>query len=74
MSDVSTLREIRDSVRTGSRKASDICEQALARISAGDGQLQAFNTVTAERALAQAAAVDRHPDRASLPLAGVPVA
>jgi aspartyl-tRNA(Asn)/glutamyl-tRNA(Gln) amidotransferase subunit A len=74
MSDVSTLREIRDSVRTGSRKATDICEQALARINAGDGQLHAFNTVTAERARAQAAAVDGHPDRATLPLAGVPMA
>src|SRR5262245_53377377 len=74
MSDVSPLREIRASVRTGSRKATDICEQALARINAGDGRLHAFNTVTAERARAQAAAVDRHPDRATLPLAGVPVA
>jgi aspartyl-tRNA(Asn)/glutamyl-tRNA(Gln) amidotransferase subunit A len=74
MSGVGTLREIRDDVRSGRRKATDICEQVLARISAVDRQLHAFNTVTAERALASAAAVDRHPERTTLPLAGVPVA
>src|SRR5262245_44920644 len=74
MSGVGTLREVRDDVRSGRRKATDICEQVLARIDAVDRQLHAFNTVTAERALASAAAVDRHPERATLPLAGVPVA
>jgi aspartyl-tRNA(Asn)/glutamyl-tRNA(Gln) amidotransferase subunit A len=52
----------------------DICEQALAQVAARDGALHAFNTVTAERAREQAAAIDRHPNRATLPLAGVPVA
>ena len=42
MSGAGTLREIRDNVRTGSRKATDICEQALTRIQAGDGRLHAF--------------------------------
>jgi len=51
-----------------------VCQEALARIEAHNGALNAFNTVTPEQALAQAAAVDSHPDRASLPLAGVPVA
>jgi aspartyl-tRNA(Asn)/glutamyl-tRNA(Gln) amidotransferase subunit A len=74
MSGVGTLREIRDSVRTGSRTATEICEQVLAEIAAGDTELHAFNTVMQERALASAAAVDRHPERATLPLAGVPVA
>jgi aspartyl-tRNA(Asn)/glutamyl-tRNA(Gln) amidotransferase subunit A len=74
MSSVGTLREVRDDVRAGRRKATDVCEQVLARINAVDGQLHAFNTVTADRALASAAAVDRHPARATLPLAGVPVA
>jgi aspartyl-tRNA(Asn)/glutamyl-tRNA(Gln) amidotransferase subunit A len=74
MSSVGTLREVRDDVRAGRRTATDICEQVLARINAVDGQLRSFNTVTAERALASAAAVDRHPARATLPLAGVPVA
>src|SRR5689334_10036723 len=74
MSGVGTLREVRDDVRAGRRKATDICEQVVARIKAVDGKLGAFNTVTAERALASAAAVDRHPERATLPLAGIPVA
>jgi aspartyl-tRNA(Asn)/glutamyl-tRNA(Gln) amidotransferase subunit A len=74
MSGVGTIREIRDGVRTGSRTATEICEQVLAQISARDGQLHAFNTVMQDRALARAAAIDRHPDRATLPLAGVPVA
>jgi aspartyl-tRNA(Asn)/glutamyl-tRNA(Gln) amidotransferase subunit A len=74
MSDVGTIREIRDAVRTGSLRATEICEQALAQIRARDGRLHAFLSVTDERALARAAAVDRHPQRATLPLAGVPVA
>jgi aspartyl-tRNA(Asn)/glutamyl-tRNA(Gln) amidotransferase subunit A len=71
---VGTIREIRDDVRNGTRKATDICQQALAHITARDPQLHAFNTVMHDRALASAAAVDRHPQRATLPLAGVPVA
>ena len=74
MSGGDTLREIRDSVRTGSRTATEICEQVLAHMRSGDTRLHAFNTVTPERALARAAAVDRHPERERLPLAGVPVA
>ena len=69
-----TLRAIRDVVRSGARSAVDVCEQALARIEAHNTALNAFNTVIGDRALARAAAIDRHPDRASLPLAGVPVA
>ena len=74
MSSIGTLREIRDAVQSGSRKATEICEETLARINALDAQLHAFNTVTAERALARAAEIDRHPERATLPLAGVPIA
>jgi aspartyl-tRNA(Asn)/glutamyl-tRNA(Gln) amidotransferase subunit A len=69
-----TVREIRDAVQTGSRTATAICEEALAAIDAHDAHLHAFNTIARERALASAAAIDRHPDRAALPLAGVPVA
>jgi len=69
-----TVRDIRNAVQRGERTAVEVCEQALAQIGALDPSLHAFNTVTGERALAQAAAIDRHPDRASLPLAGVPVA
>src|SRR5207245_4165654 len=79
-----TVREVRDAVRTGARSAVDICRAALARIAAIDGDgdraagvgaVHAFHTVTAERALARAAEIDR--DRAAwrdAPLAGVPVA
>src|SRR5437763_3200644 len=79
-----TVREVRDAVRTGARSAVDICRDALARIAAIDGDggragdlgaIHAFHTVTAERALARAADIDR--DRSAwrdAPLAGVPVA
>jgi aspartyl-tRNA(Asn)/glutamyl-tRNA(Gln) amidotransferase subunit A len=69
-----TVRELRDSVRRGERSAVDICKAALARIDERDAALQAFNTVTRERALERAAQVDRSPARQRLPLAGVPVA
>src|SRR5438309_2297628 len=79
-----TVREVRDAVRTGARSAVEICRDALARIAAVDGDgsraadlgaVHAFHTVTAERALARAADIDRN--RAAwhdAPLAGVPVA
>ncbi len=69
-----TIRDIRDAVRSGSRRAVDVCEAALQTIAERDPALHAFNTVIREQAHARAAAIDRHPDRASLPLAGVPVA
>jgi aspartyl-tRNA(Asn)/glutamyl-tRNA(Gln) amidotransferase subunit A len=70
-----TLREIRDAVRTGDRTAVDVCQDALTRIEASDPALHAFNTVTRERALQRAAALDREPDRwRHQPLVGVPVA
>ena len=74
MSAPRTMRAIRDAVRRGETSARAVTEAALARIAAVDGALNAMNTVTAELALAQADAVDRHPERAALPLAGVPVA
>ena len=51
-------------------------EAALARIADGDGRLNSFTTVTAERALAEAAAVDAaRAGGADLPpLAGAPYA
>ena len=52
------------------------CRQALTRIAARDGAINAFTTVTEERALAAAAAVDaqRAAGRDPGPLAGVPFA
>jgi aspartyl-tRNA(Asn)/glutamyl-tRNA(Gln) amidotransferase subunit A len=69
-----TLRSIRDQVQRGERSAVDVCAQALTVIEAHNPRLNAFNTVAGERALARAAAVDAASNRASLPLAGVPVA
>jgi aspartyl-tRNA(Asn)/glutamyl-tRNA(Gln) amidotransferase subunit A len=73
--ETATLTDIRDAIRSGARSAVEICQDTLARIEALDSSLHAFNMVTADQALAQAAAIDR--DRGRLqegPLAGVPVA
>src|SRR5205814_2016128 len=69
------LHDIRDAIRTGRASAVEICRQTLARIESGDRTIRAFHTVTAERALERAAAVDRERERwRDAPLAGVPVA
>src|SRR4051812_23898061 len=63
-------------VRSGEMSAVEVAREALARIAAGDGSLNSFTTVTGERALAEAEAVDaaRTEGRALPPLAGVPYA
>ena len=50
--------EIAAAVRTGERSALAIVDEHLARIEAGDGEIHAFNAVTADLAREQAAAVD----------------
>jgi aspartyl-tRNA(Asn)/glutamyl-tRNA(Gln) amidotransferase subunit A len=70
----SSAHEIRDAVVSGRASAVEVCRAALDRIAAGDAPLHAFQCVTPERALAQAAALDARRDLAALPLAGVPVA
>jgi len=67
-------RDIRDAVASGEVSALDICRAALDRISARNPPLNAFRAVAADRALARAAELDARPDRATLPLLGVPVA
>ena len=70
-----TIREIREAIRSGRQSAVEICRDALARIDTLNPQLNAFNTVAAERALARAGAIDRDRDRwRDAPLAGVPSA
>ena len=70
-----TIREVREAIRSGNRSAADVCRDTLARIEAANPALNAFNTVTGERAMARAEAIDREPGRwHDAPLAGVPIA
>ena len=70
-----TIREIRAALRGGERTAADICTAAIQHIQSHDPRLRAFNTVTAERALQRAKAIDADRDRwLDRPLAGVPIA
>ncbi|MFA5955243.1 AtzE family amidohydrolase [Hyphomicrobium sp.] len=61
-------------IRSGSLSATDVTRAALDLVSARDGEIGAFTTVTAERALNEAQAVDRLRAEGSKlgPLAGVP--
>ena len=63
-------------IRAGEVSAVEVARAALDRIAAEDGRLNSFTTVTAERALAEAAAVDAARARGATlpPLAGVPYA
>lgn len=76
MSDItwSSAAEIAAAVQSGKTSALDVTEQMLAVIDKRNPLLNAFTAVTAERARAKAKAVDASPDRAKLPLAGVPFA
>jgi aspartyl-tRNA(Asn)/glutamyl-tRNA(Gln) amidotransferase subunit A len=71
-----TAAEIADAVAQGRTSAVAVTEAALARIEKQDGVLNAFTTVTAERARAKARAVDasRAAGKSLGPLAGVPFA
>jgi aspartyl-tRNA(Asn)/glutamyl-tRNA(Gln) amidotransferase subunit A len=70
-----SVSQIRDAVRSGALSAADACRAALERIESANAALNAFNTVSAERALARAGEIDAHRSRfAAAPLAGVPVA
>ncbi len=69
-----TGAEAADAVRRGDLTAVAAVEAALDRIADRDVAIGAFQVVRAERALAEAARIDADPDRAELPLAGVPIA
>jgi aspartyl-tRNA(Asn)/glutamyl-tRNA(Gln) amidotransferase subunit A len=71
-----TAGRIAADVAAGRRRARDVVAQTLDRIAARNPQLNAFTAVTAERALAAAAAVDAEvtAGRPVGPLAGVPFA
>lgn len=69
-----TASGIANDVRTGRRTAVDAVTESLSRIRERDDDIAAFQVVRGERALAEAAAVDARADRATLPLAGVPIA
>ena len=63
-------------VRAGTTTAADALEQHLARVDAREGEIHAFNLVTADAARRDAAAIDATVGRGDDPgpLAGVPVA
>jgi aspartyl-tRNA(Asn)/glutamyl-tRNA(Gln) amidotransferase subunit A len=73
---VQTARTLRDQIARGEISAVDVCRDHLARIESGNAATNAFNTIAAERALEQAAAIDRRraAGEALGPLAGVPIA
>jgi len=71
-----SARAIAAAVRSGQRSAVDVLDEHLARISARDEEIHAFNLVTADEARAQAEAVDATVAAGDDPgpLAGVPLA
>jgi amidase len=66
--------EIAARVRSGELSAVDVVRAHLEHIAAVDARVGAFRVVRRSAALIEAAAVDAAPDRAVLPLAGVPIA
>ncbi|HKH04449.1 MAG TPA: Asp-tRNA(Asn)/Glu-tRNA(Gln) amidotransferase subunit GatA [Acidimicrobiales bacterium] len=68
--------EIAAAVRSGERTAVDVVDEHLAAIASRDGDIHAFNLVTADEARAAALAIDRRVAAGEDPgpLAGVPVA
>jgi amidase len=69
-----TATEIAAAVRAGRLTARQATEDALTRIENADSRINAFQEVRTFAALREADAVDARPDRAELPLAGVPLA
>ena len=74
MSGFDTATDIAAAVRDGRRSARDAVQASLDRIAATEPKVNAFTAVLAERALKRAEAVDAHPRRSRMKLAGVPFA
>lgn len=74
MTTTPTATQIAARVRSGERSAVTEVAAALELIREHDAYLDAFAVVRSEQAQVEASAVDARPDRADLPLAGVPVA
>ena len=72
----SSARAIRDEIAAGTVSAVDVCRTFLDRIDAQNPSLNAFNLVTADRALARAEEIDRQRAKGASagPLMGVPIA
>jgi amidase len=66
--------ELAARVRSGELSAVDVVRAHLVHLAEVDARIGAFRVVRTMAALAEAAAVDSSPDRARLPLAGVPIA
>jgi AtzE family amidohydrolase len=69
-----TSAEIAQAVGAGKSSAANVVDAALARIAKLNPTLNAFTSVTAERAQRRARALDAARDKSRLPLAGVPFA
>ncbi len=69
-----TAAELAVDVRSRKTTAVEATKAALRRVEAHDPRIGAFQIVRAERALAEAAALDARADISTLPLAGVPIA
>ena len=69
-----TARDIAQAVQAGYVTATAVARAHLDHLAAVEPRLQAYSRVLRTEALTDAARTDAHADRASLPLAGVPVA
>lgn len=71
-----TAEQIREAVVSGKVSATEVCRDFLDRITTYDDSLNAFNVVTTDQALAQAAQIDdsRNTKSTGTSLLGVPIA
>ena len=72
-----SVTELASQVRNKDVSARELVEHSLAMIDRTDGEINAFVSTDAERALAEASALDEriaHGDTEGLPLAGIPLA